>query len=83
MRIEVRLPDLGDEDDAVQGGVVAVWTVQPGDTLEAGDDLLEVTTDKAVFVVPCPVRGTLIEQCVCEGDRVSVGDLLCVLEAAE
>lgn len=82
MRIEVFLPDLGDEDDAVQGGVVAFWPVQPGAMLEAGDDLLELTTDKAAFVVPSPARGRLIEQCVREGELVLVGDLLCVLETA-
>lgn len=81
MRIDVTLPSLGDEDDAVKGAAVAAWLADIGDTLAAGDDLLEVTTDKAAFVVPCPVAGTLVEHSVAEGDVVKVADKLAVLEA--
>lgn len=80
MRYEVQLPSLGDDDDAVVGGAVSQWIANVGDTLEQDDDLLELTTDKAAFVVPCPTAGTLVEQRVTEGDEVEVGDILCVLE---
>ncbi|MBI2421319.1 MAG: hypothetical protein HYV27_00720 [Candidatus Hydrogenedentes bacterium] len=80
MRIEVNLPSLGDDDDAVTKGVVAFWLQKAGAALKAGDDLLELTTDKAAFVVPSPESGTLMEYRVSEGDEVTVGDVLCVLE---
>jgi 2-oxoglutarate dehydrogenase E2 component (dihydrolipoamide succinyltransferase) len=80
MRYEVELPSLGDDDDAVTGGAVSQWLAEEGALLEQEDDLLELTTDKAAFVVPCPVQGTLIERCVMEGSHVQVGDVLCVLE---
>ena len=83
MRYEVQLPSLGDEEDAVTGGTVADWLAQPGATLEAGDDLLELTTDKAAFVVPSPHAGTLVEQRVRTGDDVQVGDVLGVLETED
>lgn len=79
MKVEVRLPSLGDGDDAVTGASVSCWLAKLGDCLEAGDDLLEVTTDKAAFVVPCPQAGTVAELCVSEDDRIAVGDLLCLL----
>ena len=81
MRFEVVLPSLGDDDDAVEGGAISQWLAEVGATLNQDDDLLELTTDKAAFVVPCPTAGTLIERRVSEGDRVKVGDVLCVLEA--
>lgn len=81
MRVEVVLPSLGDDDDAVAGGTVSFWLAEVGAALREGDDLLELTTDKAAFVVPSPAAGVLAEQCVREGDRIAVGDVLGVLEA--
>lgn len=80
MRFEVILPSLGEEDDAVRGGKISMWLCHTGDHLDQDDDFLEITTDKAAFIVPCPVAGTLVEQCVHEGDSVTVGDVLGVLD---
>lgn len=80
MRIEVPLPSLGDETDTVAGGTVIAWLVDVGTELAEGDDLLELTTDKAAFVVASPAAGTLLERCVAEGDKVAIGDVLCILE---
>jgi len=81
MRVEVKLPSLGAEDDAVQGGTVSAWLAPVGATLTAGDDLVEIITDKAAFVVPSPSDGVLKEYCVPEGATVLVGQNLAVLEA--
>lgn len=83
MRYEVILPSLGEGDDAVTGGAVSMWIAVPGAVLKEGDDLLELCTDKAAFIVPCPKNGTLLELRVTEGDEISVGDVLCVLEVAQ
>ena len=83
MRYEVRLPSLGDEEDAVNGGTVTAWLADVGDTLAEDGDLLELTTDKAAFVVPAPRAGRLAEQCVAPDDEVAVGDLIGVLEVAD
>lgn len=82
MRIDAVLPSLGDEDDAVQTGSVSLWIAEVGTTLEEGDDLLELTTDKAAFVVPAPKAGRLVERRVAEGDTVRVGDVLGIIETA-
>ena len=76
-----KLPDLG--ADPVQAVTVAGWLANPGQSLSEGDDLLELTTDKAAFTLPCPRRGTLAQLLVGEGDKIRVGDALCVLEAPE
>ena len=83
MRMEVRLPSLGEDADAVQGGTVTMWYASPGVALDEGDDLIELVTDKASFVVPSPARGVLVEHCVHENDEVKVGQVLCVLETDE
>ena len=72
----VVLPSLGDEEDALKGGRVAFWIAEVGAKVEAGGDLLEIETDKAVFVVPSPVSGILQARLVREEDEVRVGDAL-------
>ena len=76
----VTLPSLGDDADAVSGATVAFWLAEVGAMLKPGDDLLEINTDKAAFVVPCPVGGVLRELLVGEEDAVHVGDALAVIE---
>ncbi|HPO15976.1 MAG TPA: lipoyl domain-containing protein [Candidatus Hydrogenedentes bacterium] len=83
MRFEVTLPSLGDDEDAVKGGRVSFWLAEIGAVLQEGDDLLELTTDKAAFIVPCPKDGILKETCVAEGDSIAAGDVLCILETED
>ncbi|MFA7692860.1 MAG: lipoyl domain-containing protein [Candidatus Hydrogenedentales bacterium] len=79
--IEVRLPDFGDGDDASVGAVVSCWLATVGSDLEIGDDFLEIVTDKASFVVPCPCKGILREQRVQEEDAVKSGDIIAIIES--
>ncbi len=81
MQIEITLPDLG--EDGVQAVTVSGWLAQLGQSLGEGDDLLELTTDKAAFTLPCPRPGTLSRTLVNEGDQIRVGDSLCVIEVPD
>jgi pyruvate/2-oxoglutarate dehydrogenase complex dihydrolipoamide acyltransferase (E2) component len=81
VRIEVTLPDLG--EDSVQAVTVAGWLARPGQVLGEGEDLLELTTDKAAFTLPCPRPGMLSSTIVAEGDKINVGDALCILETTD
>jgi len=69
--VEIRMPDLGEVDRAV----LVSWLVEPGTHVVEGDDLLEIETEKATFVVPAPVDGVLREihaQPLSAIDRVTV-----------
>lgn len=77
MSFEVVLPSLGDDNDAVTKATVSEWLVVEGDILHEGDDLLEIITDKAAFVVPSPATGRLLRVCVENGDKIAVGDVIC------
>ncbi len=78
MGYEVRLPDLG--DDAGDEATVSVWHFEEGDEVGEGDDLVEMTTDKATFNVPSPKSGILSEILAEEGETVREGEILAVLE---
>lgn len=76
---EIVLPDLGEGMDGVIEATVSCWSVEIGDLLDEGDDLLEIVTDKASFVVPSPVKGRLVKKYVDEDDPVHVGDVIAVV----
>lgn len=80
MAHQVKLPSLG--EDAADEAVVSYWLVDEGDYIKTGDDLVEMTTDKAAFSVPSPCSGTVMEKMVDEGDEVRVGDVLCTVDPA-
>ena len=73
----VPLPSLG--DDAGDKASVSFVYVKVGDAVEKDADLVEMVTDKATFNVPCPAAGTVTKLFVSEGDEVSVGGPLCIL----
>ena len=79
MYIEVLLPDVSGGDTPTEA-VVSFWSVEIGAALKEGDDLLEIVTDKASFVMPCPQTGVLREKRVKEDDRISTGDIIAVIE---
>lgn len=81
MRIDITLPTLG--EDAIEKATLAYWLVEVGDQVDEGTDLIELTTDKAAFTLPAPQSGQLVEKCVGEGDEISVGDTLCVMDVGE
>lgn len=78
MKIEIHLPDLG--EDTVSEITISEWLAKEGARLSEGDDLLELTTDKAAFCLPCPKDGILLEKRVNEGDDLKVGDVVCILD---
>ncbi len=73
---EVRVPDIGDFDKVP---VIEVLVAE-GDRIEAEQSLITLESDKATMEVPAPAAGRLIELKVSEGDEVSEGDLIALLE---
>ncbi len=78
MKFEVLLPGLG--EDTTDVVTVSSWLAKIGDELRQGDDLLEITTDKAAFSLPAPKDGILSELLVHDGDEINVGDTVCMFE---
>jgi len=79
MRIEVKLPDLG--EDAGDEATISFWYVEEGGSIAKDGDLVEMVTDKATFNVPAPAGGVLKEVATVEGDKVKVGQLMAVIES--
>jgi pyruvate dehydrogenase E2 component (dihydrolipoyllysine-residue acetyltransferase) len=76
---EVTLPELG---ESVTEGTVSRWLKQVGESVEADEPLLEVSTDKVDTEIPSPTSGTLLEIRVQEDETVEVGAVLAVIGEA-
>ncbi len=74
---KIILPQLG---EGIEDAVISLWYFAEGDTVKAGDDIVEVVTDKATFNVPSDLSGTIKKIIHAEGDTVKVGDVLVELE---
>ena len=76
MSTSVNLPALG---ESVTEGTVSRWLKQVGDTVEADEPLLEVSTDKVDTEIPSPASGVLLEIKAQEDETVEVGAVLAVI----
>jgi 2-oxoglutarate dehydrogenase E2 component (dihydrolipoamide succinyltransferase) len=73
MSTSVVLPALG---ESVTEGTVTRWLKKIGDTVEADEGLLEISTDKVDTEIPSPVSGVIEEILVQEDETVEVGAVL-------
>ncbi|MBZ6305438.1 2-oxoglutarate dehydrogenase, E2 component, dihydrolipoamide succinyltransferase [Streptomyces olivaceus] len=76
---DVVLPALG---ESVTEGTVTRWLKSVGDSVEADEPLLEVSTDKVDTEIPAPTSGTLLEIVVGEDESAEVGAKLAVIGEA-
>lgn len=76
---QVKVPDIGD----ASGVDVIEVLVNVGDTIDVEDSLIVLETDKATMEVPSSHAGVVKSINVKVGDKVSEGDVILSIEAAE
>jgi len=74
---KVVLPELS---EGIDKATVSYWYFKEGEKVNEKDDLVEFTTDKATFNLPSPCTGMVSEIFFKEGDTVSVGEILAIIE---
>ncbi len=79
-KIDFKLPKMG---ESITEGTIINWMVQPGESFEEGDIIVEVATDKVDNEVPAPFSGTLIETKYNAKDVVKIGEVIAILQASE
>jgi pyruvate/2-oxoglutarate dehydrogenase complex dihydrolipoamide acyltransferase (E2) component len=75
--LEVTMPQMG---VSIAEGTVVEWKKRPGDSVEADEPIVEISTDKAESEVPAPAAGRLTEVLVEAGETVDVGTVLATIE---
>ena len=76
--VNIHVPDIGDFKDVT---VIEVL-VKVGDSIKVEQSLVTVESDKASMEIPSSGAGVLKALSVKLGDKINIGDLLAVLEAA-
>jgi len=80
MATKIVMPPLGDSSDEAK---VLRWLKQVGDSVQKGDTLLEIETDKATVEIDAYGAGILRKLLVPEGETVAVGVTLGVIAAID
>ena len=62
--------------DSMEEGTILNWLKAVGDQIAAGDELLEIETDKAAMVFESDAAGTLLEIVASEGATVPIGAVI-------
>ena len=73
MATDVELPKWG---MTMQDGTIIEWLVEPGDEVEAGQEIATVETNKVEATVEAPVAGTVTEILVAEDETIDVGTVI-------
>jgi pyruvate dehydrogenase E2 component (dihydrolipoamide acetyltransferase) len=78
-RIPIAMPKLGYDMEA---GKVASWLKQVGDTVERGEAIAEIETEKATVEMEATASGTLAEIIAEPGAELPVGEVIGYLDEA-
>lgn len=79
MSMDVQVPHGG---LAMDEYTIVEWLCEVGDTVEAGQPLVELETDKADTELPSPAAGILAEILAHPGDDVEPGQIIARLDTA-
>ncbi len=71
------MPDIG---EGIAEAEIVAWHVKVGDTVDEDQEIVDMMTDKATVPMESPVNGKIVEIAGEEGDMVSIGAMLVVVE---
>jgi 2-oxoglutarate dehydrogenase E2 component (dihydrolipoamide succinyltransferase) len=75
---EIRVPELA---ESITEGTIAQWLKQPGETVEKGEFIVELETDKVNVEVISEEAGVVQEHLAAAGDTVEVGQVIAIVGA--
>lgn len=76
---EIKVPELA---ESITEGTIAQWLKQPGETVEKGEFIVELETDKVNVEVISEEAGVVQELLAQEGDTVEVGQVIAIVGAS-
>jgi len=77
MPVNIEMPKLS---DTMTEGTLIKWHKKVGDSVEIGDILAEVETDKATMEMEAFDEGTITSILIQEGEKATIGGILAVLD---
>ena len=73
---EIIVPELA---ESITEGTVAQWLKQPGESVEKGEFIVELETDKVNVEIISEEAGVVQEHLAAEGDTVQVGQVIAIV----
>ncbi|MCM3709658.1 2-oxoglutarate dehydrogenase complex dihydrolipoyllysine-residue succinyltransferase [Sporosarcina luteola] len=73
---EIKVPELA---ESITEGTIAKWLKQPGESVDKGEFIVELETDKVNVEVISEEAGVIQELLAAEGDTVEVGQVIAVV----
>jgi pyruvate dehydrogenase E2 component (dihydrolipoamide acetyltransferase) len=64
-------------------GLIVAWYRQEGDTVQQGEPLFAIETEKATSDVEAPENGTLVEIRFQQDEEAPVGEIVAYIDKAE
>jgi 2-oxoglutarate dehydrogenase E2 component (dihydrolipoamide succinyltransferase) len=77
MQVEVKVPQLS---ESVSEATLVSWKKKPGEAVKRDENLVDIETDKVVLETPAPSDGVLVKIVKNDGDNVTSGDVLAVID---
>src|SRR6056297_4178313 len=78
--VNVEVPTVGESISEVQ---IGQWLKSEGDWVDAGEDLVEIETEKASVQIPAPISGVLSGITKAEEEFATVGDIIAKIQPDE
>lgn len=75
--INFKFADIG---EGIHEGVILKWNYEVGDTVEEGETMVVVETDKVNAEIPAPDNGVLKQKGAEVGEEIHVGEVLAVID---
>ena len=77
--VEIQMPQMG---ESVTEGTILEWHKKEGDSVEEGETVVEVSTDKVDAEIPAPASGVITKILKAEDDTVKVGEAMAEIDPA-
>ncbi|MED4563084.1 dihydrolipoamide acetyltransferase family protein [Bacillus altitudinis] len=76
MAVEVVMPKLG---MSMKEGIVSVWNKEVGETVNKGESIASINSEKIEMEIESPAEGTILDIKVPEGEGVPPGTVICYI----
>src|SRR6185436_187098 len=77
MQVEVKVPQLS---ESVSEATLVAWRKKAGEPVKRDENLIDIETDKVVLELPSPSDGVLTKLIKKDGDSVSSGEVIAVID---
>ena len=77
MQVEVKVPQLS---ESVSEATLVSWRKKAGEAVKRDENLIDIETDKVVLELPAPADGVLAKIVKNDGESVTSGDVIAVID---